>query len=195
LQQQKDAAVNLLALDCAAENGRIALCAYLHDELGLAWSESVTGAAATGCQIEALRWLLAQGCPEDPLQMCVSAAEGGCIELMTEYLQQVQQSTATAEAQQQLLTDMLNAAGAHNKLEAAQWARERGAEWPERLHYEGTSYADWCSATLDWARAEGCTAPLVYADDDYSADDYGSASDNSYDDDAYDDFEGSDYGM
>jgi hypothetical protein len=165
----------------------------------------VTGAAATGCQIETLRWLLAQGCPEDPLQMCVSAAEGGCIELMTEYLQRIQQSDATAEAQQLLLTDMLNAAGAHCQLEAAQWVRDRSAEWPARLHYEGTSYADWYGETLEWARAAGCTALLVYGDDDYSdeeyySDDEGSASDNSADDDdddddAHDDFEGPDYGM
>eukprot|EP00953_Heterococcus_sp_UTEX-ZZ885_P001753 1464-Heterococcus_DN1.PRE.3 len=101
--------------------------------------------------------------------MCVSAAEGGCIELMTEYLLQVQQGNQTAEAQQQLFT--------------------------ERLHYEGTSYADWYGATLEWARAQGCTAPLVYADDDYSDEEYYSDDDNSYDDDAYDDFEGSDYGM
>jgi hypothetical protein len=66
LQQQKDAAVNSLALDCAAQNGRIALCAYLHDEVGLAWSESVTCAGATGCQIEALRWLTERSVASTP---------------------------------------------------------------------------------------------------------------------------------
>jgi hypothetical protein len=168
LQQQDGVAASEHALKCAAEYGHIALCSYLHDEVGIAWSESATAAAARGCQTEVLSWLLAQGCPDNSLQMCVSAAEGGCIELITEYLQRVQQGNHTAEAQQQLLTDMLNPAGAHNHLEAAQWVRERGAEWPARLHYEGTSYADWYGASLDWARAEGCTAPLVYADDDYS---------------------------
>jgi hypothetical protein len=203
LQQLEGVTITGFALNCAAEYGHTALCKYLHDDVGIAWSESVTSAATKGCQVETLRWLLAQGCPEDPMEMCVSAAEGGCIELMAEYLQQVQQSEHTAEAQQELLTDMLNAAGAHCHLEAAQWARERGAEWPEKLHYEGTTYADWYGATLEWARGEGCNAPLECdsdsnSDEDYFSDDYGSASgdsDDAYDSDAYDDSEGSDFDM
>eukprot|EP00953_Heterococcus_sp_UTEX-ZZ885_P023622 12975-Heterococcus_DN1.PRE.1 len=152
---------------CAAEYGHIALCAYLHEEVGIAWSESVTAAAAKGGHTETVSWLAAQGCPVNPWKVCVSAAQGGCIELMTEYLQRGQQGNYTEEAQQQLLTDMLNAAGAHCHLESAQWARQRGAEWPAELHLSQTS-TDWHGVTLDWAREEGCTAPGLDDDDNDS---------------------------
>jgi hypothetical protein len=175
LQQQEGVAASNLALCFAAEYGHTALCDYLHDDVGLAWSECVTAAAAKGCETELVHWLLAQGCPADPTQMCESAAQGGSIELMAEYLQQLQCSTATAEAQQELLTDMLNAAGAHGHLAAAQWVRERGTAWPEALHFEQTS-TDWYGATLAWARAAGCTAPLHY--DQHGGD---SDADHNYD--------------
>jgi hypothetical protein len=164
--------------------------------------ERARAAAASNCQIETVRWLLAQGCPVKPMQICVNAAQGGSVELMTEYLQQVQRDNETAEAQQQLLTDMLNAAGAHCQLEAAMWARQRGAEWPEKLHFAETR-TNWRGKKLEWARAAGCTAPLVYVDDNYSdeenySDDYGAASDNSTyggDGDAYYDSAEPEYGM
>jgi hypothetical protein len=35
--------------------------------------------------------------------------------------------------------------------------RQHGAEWPERLVYEGTA---WPFKLLRWAMAEGCTSPL-----------------------------------
>jgi hypothetical protein len=184
LQQQKGVAVGGYTLCCAAEYGHIALCKYLHDEVGIEWSESVTAAAAKGCETEVVSWLVAQGCPAARMLMCISAAEAGCIELMAEYLQQVRQSDHTAEAQQQLLTDMLHAAGAHCRLEAAQWARHRA-----ELNYEAVQA--WHGATLEWARAECCTSPLRYHrdsdSDEYHSDhdEYGYDSDNLSDDDGY----------
>jgi hypothetical protein len=47
--------------------------------------------------------------------------------------------------------------GACNQLEAAQWLRQQGAEWPDEL----SSYAvKWSCDAVAWARAEGCDAPI-----------------------------------
>jgi hypothetical protein len=57
---------------------------------------------------------------------------------------------------------MLNIAGAYQQLAAAQWCRQRGAAWPEVLQWYDKEQDDqvWTGATLEWARAEGCTSPL-----------------------------------
>jgi hypothetical protein len=55
---------------------------------------------------------------------------------------------------------MLNAAGAHGRLAAAQWLRQRGAEWPAELVYGRHA---WTGEVLTWARCEDCTAPTVSA--------------------------------
>jgi hypothetical protein len=54
---------------------------------------------------------------------------------------------------------MLNAAGAYSRLEAAQWLRQQGAEWPTVLQYHDHPVViTWHGRTLDWARSEGCTS-------------------------------------
>jgi hypothetical protein len=78
----------------------------------------------------------------------LAAAEGGSVDAM-EYLQQ-QGIVFTAN----MLTHMLNAAGKYNKLPAARWLRQQGAEWPRRLYWYGV----WSEDALEWARAEGCTS-------------------------------------
>jgi hypothetical protein len=59
------------------------------------------------------------------------------------------------------LTNILNAAGGHDRLEVAQWLRQQGAEWPLvlRTNYHTGGPVSWHGATFDWARAEGCTSP------------------------------------
>jgi hypothetical protein len=66
-----------------------------------------------------------------------------------------------------MLDMMLNAAGAKGHLKAAKWLRQQGAEWPPVLRFV-TQYAnggedafEWQHNTLEWARAEGCTAPTT----------------------------------
>jgi hypothetical protein len=55
------------------------------------------------------------------------------------------------------LTAMLNAAGSHGHLAAAQWLRQQGAAWPAVLRVNRDYW--WSGAVLAWARAEGCTSP------------------------------------
>jgi hypothetical protein len=57
----------------------------------------------------------------------------------------------------ELLTDALNTAGAGNKLQAAQWLRQLGAQWPAVLKHGAQQ---WSGESLAWARAEGCTSPV-----------------------------------
>jgi hypothetical protein len=87
-----------------------------------------------------------------PYQVCTAAAKGGSTDIL-QYLQQ--QVVFTAE----LLTAMLNAAGAHSKLAAAQWLLQQGAEFLCSVYI---GYATcWSGEALAWARAQGCTAPAV----------------------------------
>jgi hypothetical protein len=68
-----------------------------------------------------------------------------------QYLQQ--QGLVSTAAQ---LSEMLNAAGAYDKLVAAQWLREQGAVWPAMLIFE--SRFRWSSEMIKWARQQGCTS-------------------------------------
>jgi hypothetical protein len=63
----------------------------------------------------------------------------------------------------ELLTHALNAAGSNSQLLAAQWLRQRGAQWPAVLRYGERANAaeQWSGESLACARAEGCTAPAT----------------------------------
>jgi hypothetical protein len=62
----------------------------------------------------------------------------------------------------ELLTEALNWAGVDNKLQAAQWLRQRGAQWPAVLSTGAVQWTQqWSGETLAWARAEGCTSPVT----------------------------------
>jgi hypothetical protein len=66
------------------------------------------------------------------------------------------------------LTAAPNHAGVFNQLRAAQWLKQHGAEWPAVLAVN--AHQHWSYDTLAWARAQGCTSPLLnYAD--YLSDD------------------------
>jgi hypothetical protein len=82
----------------------------------------------------------------DTDMVCSSAAMGGSVDVMVYLQQQGIQFTAD------VLKDMLDHAGVHNKLAATQWLRQQGAEWPAVLRA-------WPGEVLAWARAEGCTSP------------------------------------
>jgi hypothetical protein len=83
--------------------------------------------------------------------MRLLTARGGSVEALV-CLQQLGVLTDTA-----LLSDMLNEAGSHNQLAAAQWLKEQGAQWPAVFGWQR-----WSDEVLEWARAEGCTALSVW---------------------------------
>jgi hypothetical protein len=140
----------------AAERGHIAMCTYLHAE-HCSWNESTCNSAARGGSVDTLRWLRERGCPWVPSVVSRCAAAGGGVDVML-YLQQ-QGIVFDAE----LLTEMLTDAGAYNKLAAAQWLRQQGAEWPAVLC--SILSQQWSGDTLAWARAEGCTSRTDFFND------------------------------
>jgi hypothetical protein len=136
-------------MSCAAVYGQISTCAYLHS-VGCSWNDFTVFEAAFANQWDTVRWLHEHGCPWNFKHMCLKAAEQGEVSAMT-YLTQQEPVAAY------VLLAMLLVAGAHGHLEAAKWLRQRGAEWPRVLHFDGES---WSGDVLEWARAEGCDSPL-----------------------------------
>jgi hypothetical protein len=134
--------------NAAAGRGDIDMCAYLHSE-HCPWSDFTCVTAVVNGYSDTLRWLHEHGCEWHADLIHLAAAWSGSVDTMV-CLQQ-QGLVLTAE----MLTDMLNTAGAENKLAAAQWLRQQGAEWPAVLRHCN----QWPDNTLLWARAEGCTSP------------------------------------
>jgi hypothetical protein len=118
--------------------------------VGFAFTTRTLIAAAASNNAALLQWLLEQGCPQNKIQLCATTACYG----HTSILSLLQQRGLLPE--QQHLSTALQLAGAYGRLTAAQWLRQRGAEWPPVLKYEDKP---WTGAVLEWARAEGCTAP------------------------------------
>jgi D-alanyl-D-alanine carboxypeptidase len=87
-------------------------------------------------------------CPWDAEQLCMAAAASGRLEVLM-YLQQ-QGLLADTET----LTYALRDAVQYNKLAAAKWLKQQGAEWPT-VH----STWHWSAELLAWAVAEGFTPP------------------------------------
>jgi hypothetical protein len=136
--------------NAAAARGDIALCAYLRSEQ-CPWTEKTCDKAILKGHVSTLSWLREHGCPWNLGMSHLYAAQGGSIDMMV-YVQQ-QRVVFTA----QMLTHMLKIAGVHNKLAAAKWLRHEGAAWPNELSYWRQP---WSGDVLEWARAEGCTAPV-----------------------------------
>jgi hypothetical protein len=137
-------------MEAAAANGHTAICAYLHAEQ-CPWDEGACDDAAHNGHVDTLRWLHEHGCGWNVDVIRIAAAESGSVDTMM-YLQQQDDVDLGAAA----LAVMLNVAGGHNHLAAAQWLRAQGAEWPGVLSY---IWQPWSGETLAWARAEGCTSP------------------------------------
>jgi hypothetical protein len=102
--------------------------------------------------VDILHWLREQGCPCNPEAVRCLAAADDDLDLVL-YIAEVQPAASAAQ-----LTQMLNVAGANGSLETAEWLRQQGAGWPAVLRYRARS---WRGAALQWARAEGCTSPVV----------------------------------
>jgi hypothetical protein len=144
VKQQPGVACNQSAMAAAAAQGHTAVCELLRAE-GRPWNTHACDRAASGRHLSTLSWLHENGCAWDMYTVCYAAAQGGSVDIMV-YLQQ--QGLATTVT---VLTGMLDWAGAHHELAAAQWLREQGAEWPAVLQ-------NWSNTAIAWARAEGCTS-------------------------------------
>jgi hypothetical protein len=107
--------------------------------------------AAEHGYLSILRWAHEQGMIRDVQGVRVAAANSGQLPVI-EYMLDIEPAATAAQ-----LTEMLNMAGAWNRLEAVQWLRQQGAEWPTVLSYNGY---EWVHGTLQWARDEGCTSPV-----------------------------------
>jgi hypothetical protein len=135
-----------------ANRGYLHICQYLYAEQCPWGTEACENAAHEG-HLSTLRWLHEQGCPWELRDVRSSAAFQGHVHVM-EYLLSAR---VAPPARARRLTRMLNAAGFNNQLAAAQWLRQRGAEWPLELLYHGNP---WQGDTLEWARQQGCTSPV-----------------------------------
>jgi hypothetical protein len=149
-QQQQGVIFRGNPMHGAAGSGQIAMCAYLHSQQ-FPWTTEECATAAGRGHLNTLVWFFEHGCPWEADTLIPAAARGGSIAVM-EFLQQ--QGVVTTVAQR---TTMLQITGAHNHLQAAQWLRQQGAEWPDTLWY----CFDWPEDIVAWARAEGCTSPLA----------------------------------
>eukprot|EP00953_Heterococcus_sp_UTEX-ZZ885_P029603 15703-Heterococcus_DN1.PRE.3 len=103
------------------------------------------GAAAT---TEPLRWLFSKGCPHY-YKADYAAAKNAPLEVL-QFLQANLEQQWTAQE----LRFLLLLAGEGGRLENCKWLRQQGAAWPQ--HLEG-----WPDDCVEWAREEGCDAPLV----------------------------------
>jgi hypothetical protein len=150
LQQQPGVVINAHAMTSAAKAGQLALCKYLRST-GCDWDDRACDEAASWGHFDTLRWLRENGCPWLVYSVLTAAARCGSTAILAYITEQ------EGETDAELLTRALNSAGAHNKLQAAQWLRQHGAQWPAELKDTGMQWRD---DVLAWARAEGCTSPI-----------------------------------
>eukprot|EP00953_Heterococcus_sp_UTEX-ZZ885_P035386 18275-Heterococcus_DN1.PRE.1 len=155
LRQQEGIEIGANTLAAAAGSGHIALCEHLRST-GCGWDASACARAGVFGQLDALRWLRSNGCPWDVSTVCTSAACGGYTDILDYVIEQGEVLSV------ELLTDALSCAGYNDQLRAAQWLRQRGANWPAVLAYGNLEYERlWSNELVAWARAEGCTSAVV----------------------------------
>eukprot|EP00953_Heterococcus_sp_UTEX-ZZ885_P009751 5717-Heterococcus_DN1.PRE.2 len=141
----------------AAAEGHLPVCMLLRS-VQCPWNEECCYEAALHGRTETLQWLFRHGCHAEPGEVLRRAAASGSSAAIA-FLAGVLSPGRRAAALQM----MLNYAGGHKHLSAAQWLRAQGADWPTALccmrypHRE--SVAVWSGDVLAWARAEGCTSP------------------------------------
>jgi Ankyrin repeats (many copies) len=105
----------------AAAAGQLRMCQLLHAE-GCEWNSSACDFAALGGNCEVLRWLREAGCPWNASDVRRTAAATGSVDTLA-YLQQAGILSHAAQ-----LTEALAIAGAYDRLHAAVWLRQQGAE-------------------------------------------------------------------
>jgi hypothetical protein len=160
LAEQEDVVFDANVMIAAARVGDVLMCEYLRS-IVCDWNIEVCTTTMQFGRLYMLRWLREHGCPWDVNAVCVAAAQMGGTDALDYIIEQGEVLDA------ELLTTALNAAGPYNRLQAAQWLRQHGAEWPDVLSYnQADDGAEpdmrvWIGDTLEWARAEGCISPLT----------------------------------
>jgi hypothetical protein len=150
LKDQQGVVFDAWTMRDAAMAGHLLVCQYLH-AIDCSWSKYACSAAAHYGHCDTLRWLHEQNCPWDFNHICADAAAGGSVAVL-QYLAE-QCGSFTSEK----LQEMLNAAGAYGKLDAAVWLRQQGAEWPSVLKF---TWKVWEGDTLAWAEEQSYTAKI-----------------------------------
>jgi hypothetical protein len=152
LRQHGDVRIDANTLAWAAGAGQTAMCEHLRS-IGCDWGVYACSHAAECDRLDTLRWLRDSGCPWDISAVCMLAAYNDRASIL-DYL--VEKSEVLDA---QLLTNALNWTGVGSCLQAAQWLRQHGAQWPAVLGYN--EHLQWSSDMIAWAKAEGCTAPTI----------------------------------
>jgi hypothetical protein len=147
----------------AAGTGKLAVLRWAVEQ-GAELVSELLERAAYSKHLAAMQYLITQGCDwGDVSGVCTQAALSGSVDVLACVFEQLERDEVVIEPA--LLTDMLNAAGGVDELNAAKWLRQRGAEWPSVLcfvrkdEYGDERVHEWAYDSLDWARAEGCTSP------------------------------------
>jgi hypothetical protein len=135
----------------AAGSGQIAMITHLRS-LGCEWDEYACTQAVPRGRLDTLRWLREQGCPWFADAICFEAAALGRTDTLDYIIEQGEVLSAA------VLTQALNTAAMDSRLQAAQWLKQHGAQWPAELGND--NYDQWSGEVLAWARANGCTSPL-----------------------------------
>jgi hypothetical protein len=108
------------------------------------YAVQAAGAAAT---TEPLRWLFSKGFTSHG-KADYAAAKNAPLEVLQFLHDHSEQSWSAPE-----LRYLLWAAGSGGRLDNCKWLRQQGAPWPQYLD-------PWAQNCIDWAREEGCDAPL-----------------------------------
>jgi hypothetical protein len=158
LQRHQGASFTEYTMEIAAQYGYTYMCEYLLTQQ-CPFGYSACKAAAAAGRTGTLRWLREHHFPWNEESMRKVAALGGCVGILQHLLEQGAPWNAVT------LTTMLSAAASRGKLEAVQWLRQQGAEWPAILQYNYT-FLDlvfcrdsWHPDVVAWARQQGCTSP------------------------------------
>jgi hypothetical protein len=163
VRQQQGIEITADVMKAAAEAGETAMCEHLRS-IGCAWNTSACNYAAVEGHLDTLRWLREHGCPWNVGELCMDAAGVGNIYVLEFVLERIVIEGDVIDPE--LLMESLNCAGASDQLEAAQWLRERVADWPPELTYatdenDEPELQEWSVPLIAWARAEGCTSPIT----------------------------------
>jgi hypothetical protein len=138
--------MDVAVMRTAAMEGHTAMVQYLHAQQ-CPWNDATASDAAVGGHVD-VSWLMDNGCPWDVGDLCKSAVQGGSVKVLA-HLQQRGLLSST-----EVLTELLNTAAGYNRLAAAKWLREQGAEWPAAFAQRRPGLT-----VLVWARTEGYSPP------------------------------------
>jgi hypothetical protein len=124
LQQEQRVVISADVMAAAASAGQIAMCKHLYS-IGCEWSADACTEAVKSGHLATLQGLRDSGCPWDFNQVFIEAACHARVDILDYVI--VQGEPPDAE----LLTDTLYYAGLHDQLQAVQWLRQHGAQWPD----------------------------------------------------------------